>query len=79
MALREALEAELERQPGGHDHLWFTVECPTCGSPPATHCEGDAAERPRWMRDQDVYWDKPCAKRVIKAVLEHLLDETHGR
>lgn len=70
----EVLEEELESDPGGHGHLWFDVDCPTCGAPAATHCSGDDAERPRWMRDDDEYWDKPCAKRVVKAVLQ-LMEE----
>lgn len=65
----EALEEELEAEPGGYDHLWFEVECPTCGASPKTHCSGDAAERPEWMLRDDIYWDKPCAKRVIAGIL----------
>lgn len=75
--LKERLNAELESEIGGHDHIWSDVRCPTCGASRGTHCAGDPAERPKFDREgvydrngETVYPDQPCAKRVIAAVLK---------
>lgn len=79
------LHREMERDRNGNDHLWFAVACPTCGAPPDTNCSGDPAETPVALHaSEDVEvatysdgylehrYDKPCAKRVVAAILEVL-------
>lgn len=78
--MKDELEAELNDEVDVH--IWDDVKCPTCGSGPHTHCVGDPDERPDFQyEDRDdasaqMYlkyrYNKPCAKRVIKAVLEKL-------